>query len=53
VAVVHLAFLNRAFDTTPLSATDWLICAALASTVLWAEELRKLAGRLRRARARG
>jgi len=53
VAVVHLAFLNRAFDTTPLSAADWLICAALASTVLWAEELRKLAGRLRRARARG
>jgi len=53
VAVVHLAFLNRAFDTTPLSATDWLICAALASTVLWAEELRKLVGRLRRARARG
>ena len=47
VAVVHLGVLNRAFDTTPLSAADWLICAALASTVLWAEELRKLAGRAR------
>jgi P-type Ca2+ transporter type 2C len=49
VAVVHLKPLNHAFDTTPLSASDWLICAALASSVLWAEELRKL---IRRARYR-
>jgi magnesium-transporting ATPase (P-type) len=47
VAVVHLGVLNHAFDTTPLPAADWLICAALASTVLWAEELRKLARRAR------
>ncbi len=45
VAVVHLKPLNHAFDTTPLSASDWLICAALASSVLWAEELRKLVRR--------
>ena len=49
VAVVHLPLLNHAFDTTPLSASDWLICAVLASSVLWAEELRKL---VRRAWAR-
>ena len=49
VAVVHLKPLNHAFDTTPLSASDWLICAVLASSVLWAEELRKL---VRRAWAR-
>ncbi|HEY7070734.1 MAG TPA: cation-translocating P-type ATPase C-terminal domain-containing protein, partial [Acidimicrobiales bacterium] len=53
VAVVHIGALNHAFDTTPLPADDWLIATALASVVLWAEEARKLAGRLRRARARG
>jgi magnesium-transporting ATPase (P-type) len=50
VAVVQLPFLNDAFDTTPLSADDWLICVGLASVVLWAGEaqklvLRSLAGR--------
>jgi P-type Ca2+ transporter type 2C len=48
VAVVHLGFLNRAFDTTPLPATDWLICVVLGSAVLWADEARKLVTRLRR-----
>jgi magnesium-transporting ATPase (P-type) len=47
VAVVHLPFLNRPFGTTPLSAGDWLLCTAMASTVLWANELRKLVTRAR------
>jgi magnesium-transporting ATPase (P-type) len=42
VAVVELRFLNHAFDTTPLSAADWLICVGLASVVLWADEAKKL-----------
>jgi Ca2+-transporting ATPase len=42
VAVVHLPFLNEAFGTAPLSLGQWLTCAALASVVLWAGELRKL-----------
>ncbi|HEY7346480.1 MAG TPA: cation-translocating P-type ATPase [Gaiella sp.] len=42
LAVVHLPFLNDAFGTAPLSATDWLVCIALASTVLWANEAKKL-----------
>jgi magnesium-transporting ATPase (P-type) len=42
VAVVEVPFLNRAFGTTSLSGGDWLICAALASMVLWGDELRKL-----------
>ena len=42
VLVVSVGFLNDAFDTTPLSIGDWAICTAIASTVLWAEELRKL-----------
>jgi magnesium-transporting ATPase (P-type) len=46
VAVVQLAFLNDAFETTPLSLDEWLICVGLASAVLWASELRKLVANL-------
>ncbi|HET8617446.1 MAG TPA: HAD-IC family P-type ATPase [Acidimicrobiales bacterium] len=46
VAVVHMPVLNDAFDTTPLSAGDWLLCTALASLVLWADEAKKLLERL-------
>ena len=49
VAVVQLPFLNDAFDTTPLSIDDWLICVGLASVVLWADEAKKLLERWWRA----
>jgi magnesium-transporting ATPase (P-type) len=49
VAVVHLPFLNAAFGTVSLSPVDWAVCVAIASSVLWADELRKLA--MRRGRA--
>src|SRR3546814_1884899 len=42
VAVVHLPLLNDAFDTTPLSASEWAACAGLASIVLIADEAKKL-----------
>ena len=45
VAVVHLGFLNLAFGTVPLDAGQWLECAAMASVVLWFNELRKLVHR--------
>ena len=45
VAVVHLAWLNLAFGTVPLSLEQWVLCTAMASAVLWTSELRKLAGR--------
>jgi P-type Ca2+ transporter type 2C len=45
VAVVELPFMNDAFSTTPLTLGDWGVCVALASVVLWADELRKLAAR--------
>jgi Ca2+-transporting ATPase len=45
VAVVHVPLLNDAFDTTPLSAQDWVICVGLASVVLFADEAKKLLGR--------
>ncbi len=51
VAVVHLPFLNDAFGTAPLSATDWLICIGLASAVLWANEAKKLVDRRPRPQA--
>lgn len=45
VAVVHVGFLNLAFGTVPLALEQWLLCAAMASGVLWFSEGRKLAGR--------
>ena len=42
IAVVHAPFLNKAFGTVPLSAADWLLCTAIASSVLWIDELKKL-----------
>lgn len=45
-AVVYWTPLNAAFNTTPLSPEQWLICLAMASSVLWYSELRK--GLLRR-----
>ena len=45
VAVVNLDFLNLAFGTVPLEFSQWLLCAAMASVVLWFSELRKLVNR--------
>jgi Ca2+-transporting ATPase len=44
VAVVYVPFLQHAFSTVPLAAADWLVCAAVASSVLWIRELTKLVG---------
>ncbi len=46
-AVVYVPFLQEAFSTVGLSAADWLLCAAVASSVLWVRELSKLVGKLR------
>jgi Ca2+-transporting ATPase len=45
VAVVYIPFLQQAFSTVSLSLSDWLRCAAVASSVLWLRELSKLAAR--------
>jgi Ca2+-transporting ATPase len=47
-AVIYAPFLQRAFSTTGLTGMDWVKCTAVASTVLWAGEARKVAGSLRR-----
>ena len=57
VAVVELPFLQPAFGTASLDPAHWAVCVAMASTVLWFDELRKIvlrAGERRReARTRG
>jgi Ca2+-transporting ATPase len=51
VTVIYVPFLQRAFDTIPLHASDWLICVLVASSVLWLRELSKVVRRsLARAR---
>jgi Ca2+-transporting ATPase len=44
-AVVHVPFMQNAFSTVHLSAVDWLVCTAVASSVLWLRELGKAASR--------
>ncbi|MBO1031216.1 cation-translocating P-type ATPase [Tessaracoccus sp. SD287] len=52
VLVVHVPFLQDAFDTTALTVGQWLTCLGLASVVLWYDEVRKLAIRARTKRSR-
>ena len=42
VAVIYVPFLQRAFSTSPLALVDWLLCAGVASSVLWLREAGKL-----------
>jgi len=42
VVVVSVPVSNAAFNTQPLPANDWLLCVAMGSSVLWADELKKL-----------
>jgi Ca2+-transporting ATPase len=48
VVVVYVPSLQRAFGTTALSASDWGLCLAVASSVLWLRELSKAVARARR-----
>lgn len=41
-AVIYLPFLQQAFSTVSLTFSDWLQCAAVASSVLWLRELSKI-----------
>jgi Ca2+-transporting ATPase len=51
VMVVYVPFLQNAFGTTPLSAWDWLVCVAVASSVLWLREASKAMRRVTRSAA--
>ncbi len=41
VAVVHVGLVQPWFDTASLSPSQWLTATAVASSILWIEELRK------------
>jgi P-type Ca2+ transporter type 2C len=43
--VLYVPFLQRAFGTVGLGGGDWLLCAAVASTVLWLTEVKKVLAR--------
>ncbi len=45
IALIYMPFLQQAFSTPALSAADWLVCMAVASSVLWLRELSKAATR--------
>ena len=51
VMVIQAPFLNEAFGTTPLPASDWLASLGLASLVLWLDEAKKLVERWWRRRS--
>ena len=48
VAITEIGWLQVAFQTASSSPTQWLVCFACASVVLWVEEARKLVVRVRR-----
>jgi Ca2+-transporting ATPase len=47
VAVIYIPVLQQAFSTVGLTLGDWLLCAAVASSVLWLRELSKAISRAR------
>ncbi|MFL6450790.1 MAG: cation transporting ATPase C-terminal domain-containing protein [Bryobacteraceae bacterium] len=40
--VLYTPVLQKAFSTVPIHVKDWIFSAAVASTVLWAQEVKKL-----------
>jgi Ca2+-transporting ATPase len=42
VAAIYLPFMQQAFSTSSLGGADWLLCTAVASSVLWLREISKL-----------
>jgi len=42
VAVIYTPFLQKAFSTVELSVADWILCASVASSVLWLREVSKV-----------
>jgi Ca2+-transporting ATPase len=51
VGVIYLPFLQLAFSTVSLNLRDWLLCGAVASSVLWLREASKAVARARGAGA--
>jgi magnesium-transporting ATPase (P-type) len=47
LAVVYTGPMNRLFHTVPIPLAEFFLIGAVASVVLWAEEIRKLVARRR------
>jgi P-type Ca2+ transporter type 2C len=45
--VIYVPFLQQAFGVVALDLSDWLVCTAVASTVVWLRELSKVIVRRR------
>ena len=41
LAVSQVSVMRGLFDTVTITAGQWLVCVAIASSVLWIEEARK------------
>jgi Ca2+-transporting ATPase len=46
IGVTHVSFMQSLFETTSLSLSEWAVCVAVASAILWVEEIRKLISRI-------
>jgi Ca2+-transporting ATPase len=42
IAVTHVRFMQSLFNTTSITPGQWMVCVAVASSVLWVEEIRKV-----------
>jgi Ca2+-transporting ATPase len=42
IAVTHVSFMQSLFNTQSISFNQWMVCVAVASSVLWVEEIRKV-----------
>jgi Ca2+-transporting ATPase len=51
-AVIYTPFLQQSFSTVNLSIGDWLVCIAVASSVMWLRELSKVITRIVKGRIR-
>jgi len=47
IAIVEVPFLQAAFGTASMDLAHWAVAVAMASSVLWFDELRKLVWRMR------
>ncbi|MEY3986851.1 MAG: hypothetical protein RL080_191 [Actinomycetota bacterium] len=47
IGVTHWGPMQRLFDTTSISPSQWIVCVLVASVVLWLEEFRKFVVRTR------
>jgi len=42
IAVTHVGFMQSLFNTQDITPGQWMVCVAVASSVLWVEEIRKV-----------